>query len=117
MDIYIPGQAPLALAKAPGKAPQQGTAEALIHSTSKNSSDALRTKPGTEQLPVALFCHGGVWATGATLVPGVGCDLCAEQQGISTKGGKKENNIAHRIIEQINGNLPCYVQACKQANQ
>lgn len=62
MDIYIPGQAPLASAKASQQLTQS---TASVDSTAKNDSDALRTKPGTEHFPVALFCHGGVWATGS----------------------------------------------------
>lgn len=65
MDIYIPGQAPLASAKASQQLTQS---TASVDSTAKNYSDALRTKPGTEHFPVALFCHGGVWATGTGLI-------------------------------------------------
>ena len=62
MDIYIPSQTPTP-PKAKAKAVQQSTQHP--GETSKlHGSEAVHTAKNSKQLPVALFCHGGVWATG-----------------------------------------------------
>lgn len=62
MDIYVPSQSP-ASPKADDKALQQATQNP--GDTSKfHGTGAVHSAEDSKQLPVVLFCHGGVWATG-----------------------------------------------------
>ncbi|KAL3160057.1 hypothetical protein ABBQ38_009774 [Trebouxia sp. C0009 RCD-2024] len=60
MDIYIPSQTSY---------PPTRTTQQAIQNTAETSgqhaSEAGQGAADSKQLPVALFCHGGVWATGA----------------------------------------------------
>ncbi|KAL0048047.1 hypothetical protein WJX82_006508 [Trebouxia sp. C0006] len=68
MDIYIPGQQ-----AAPSQCShKKGTWQNLPDSANRSMSDSAAAHSGNsdsdsakEQFPVALFCHGGVWATGS----------------------------------------------------
>ncbi|KAL3141616.1 hypothetical protein ABBQ32_004856 [Trebouxia sp. C0010 RCD-2024] len=58
MDIYVPSQT---------FHPPTSTTQQAIQNTAKTSGHHVSEQGVAEskQLPVALFCHGGVWATGA----------------------------------------------------
>ena len=64
MDIYVPSQSP-ASPKADHKATQQPTQHPGETSLTLNGNEAVHCAADSRHLPVALFCHGGVWATGA----------------------------------------------------
>lgn len=57
MDIYVPSQT---------FHPPTSTTQQAIQNTAKTSGHHVSEQGVAEskQLPVALFCHGGVWATG-----------------------------------------------------
>lgn len=61
MDIYVPSQdpSPPKAAKAVQQATQQSNETARL-----SGSMTVHSARNNKQLPVALFCHGGVWATG-----------------------------------------------------
>lgn len=62
MDIYIPSQSHTPT-KAADKAVQQAT-QRPEETPGQHGSEAVHGVEDSKQLPVALFCHGGVWATG-----------------------------------------------------
>ena len=62
MDIYIPSQSP-ASPEADHKAKQQATQHPRETAT-LHGLGTVHSAEFSKQLPVALFCHGGVWATG-----------------------------------------------------
>lgn len=64
MDIYVPSQSPSPPKAA--KAVQQAT-QHLSDPSRLHDSEAVHSARNSKQLPVALFCHGGVWATGVNL--------------------------------------------------
>lgn len=63
MDIYIPSQSPASL-KANDTEVQEATQHPAETSVLRGTG-TVHSAEDSKQLPVALFCHGGVWATGA----------------------------------------------------
>lgn len=81
MDIYIPSHH-TASPHSSGcndsqpNAKESGPAEDPVNSPVDAQAGSVQ-----RQLPVALFCHGGVWATGQPIC--LFCPLCRTEQGTS----------------------------------